>query len=417
MSNANIFTNFPKRGDIWLRKIETREDCFIKLDTLDFAAIDTSAYEVLGVVADRDADNILVVYKYNSSKVFFTRSWRYLSGYTLDGIEHTGTISARFSSNSWAANIDKVITYRAEDIDTLVSVLNDAFAADTDFSADDWEASVIDGKIRLTASAAWQSFSYTTAKNGFSLTSSAPELLFSYYMLRKNGNYNGWGTVSNYDKALQYLRVDNKSHSPTTPVTSLLKVAAPVCLPAYIGESAYSDGDMCEHLRSIFGDGEEGWQKYLQSYLPVLNTQNGVFSVEDGKKITQMIARMRYNSPNTQNGTFSPMVDYVANIETTTISAGELYVPSAKQLYKIIGSVKYGTSSNADSDVLNKALYAIGGNAIKNTSNWWSCCRCISNGAWCSYGIHGLFGNNTFSYTYGVVPSLHLNVAKPLLKI
>lgn len=413
----NIFTYVPKRGDIWLRKISTKEDCFIKLETLDMASVDTSLYEVLGVVAHVDKNGILVVYKENENKQFLNRCWWYLSGYSLDGTERTGTISARFSTNSWAANIDKVITYQANNIEDFVAALNAVFTTDTDFLADDWEASVIDGKVRLTANISSQSLANTTAKDGFVLSSSAPELKHSLIILRKNGSYVNWGAISNFEKAKQYLKSDINFNIPASPITSLLSLSRPVTLPVYLGTSTYTNGDMCKYLRSVFGEGEEGWLKYLKSFEPVINTQNGIFAEETGKEITSLISSMRYNSPKIQNGTFSPMCDYVTSVATTTISAGELYVPSAKELYFILRGVTYGTSTDVNSDVLNKALNLIGGKAIKNTTSWWSCCRNSLNPAWKSSALYGLFDINVLSYIHSVIPVLHLKVAKPKLNI
>lgn len=415
----NIFTYVPKRGDIWLRKITTKEDCFIKLETLDMASVDTSLYEVLGVVANTNKNGILVVYKENESKEFLNRSWWYLTEYTLDGTERTGTISARFSTNNWSANIDKTITYQAENIEDFVAALNAVFTTDTDFLADDWEASVIDGKIRLTAIIAPVSLAYTTAKDGFVLSDSAPEVKSCQIAIRKNGAYNSFGVVSNFEKAKEYLARDVKYENPTSPITSLLLRGIPVTLPVYLGTSSYTNGDMCEYLRSVFGEGEEGWLKYLKSFEPVMNTQQGIFAEETGKEITSMLSSMRYNSPKVQNGIFSPMCDYATSITTATISAGELYVPSAKELYLILKDVKYGTSSDVNSDVLNKALNLIGGKAIKNNLPWYSCSRYKSYVAWISHGKYGLFESSGYvvlSAIY-VVPVIHLKVAKPKLNI
>lgn len=413
----NIFTYVPKRGDIWLRKISTKEDCFIKLETLDMASVDTSLYEVLGVVAHVDKNGILVVYKENEAKAFFTRCWWYLSGYTLDGTEHTGTLSARFSTNNWAANIDKTITYQADNIEDFVAALNAVFVTDADFSADDWEASVIDGKIRLTANASSQSFAYTTAKDGFVLSDSAPEVKSNIVMLRKNGAYLSSGTISNFEKVKQSLTSDTNYNIPTSPITSLLSQNTPVTLPVYLGTSKYTTGDMCYYMRSVYGDGEEGWLKYLKSFEPVINTQLGIFAEETGKEITSLISKMRYNSPKIQDGTFSPMCDYATSIATSTISAGELHAPSVKQLYLIMKDIKYGTSSDVNADVLNKALYLIGGKAIMNNTNWWSGCRFNSNNGWFFYGKYGLLDLNILFNSFGVVPVLHLQVAKPKLNI
>lgn len=407
----NEFTKFPKRGDIWLREIATKNDLFIKLETLDFPAISTEKYEVLGVVYHAGKNGIDVLYKENQNKVFFARCWWYLDGYTLDGTDRSGVISARFSADNWATNMDKTIAYNATTMDALVKQLNAAFAADSDFTKDDWEASIIGGKIRLTANASWQPFAYTSAKNGFAFPGgSAPEFKTSGQMLRKNGHYSGDWSISNMDKAIQYLRSDNVGWKPTAPVKTF-KSQQPLCLPVYLGTSTAVAGDMCEYVRGIYGEGEEGWLNYLRCCEPVWDTQMGIFQVEDGKAITDLLGGMRYNSAKTAGGTFSPAFDYVRGISTRTINAGELYMPSTKQLGRIMYGIKYGTSAARNSDVLNDALSRINGVGIKNNAYWWSCCRYNSSYAWYSHGSGGIFGSYGFSSSYGVVPVLHLSVA------
>lgn len=407
----NEFTKFPKRGDIWLREIATKRDLFIKLETLDFPAISTEKYEVLGVVYHADKNGIDVLYKENQNKVFFNRCWWYLDGYTLDGTDRSGVISARFSTDYWVANVDKTITYNATTMDALVEQLNAAFAADSDFTKDDWEASIIDGKIRLTANTSWKPFAHTSAKNGFTFPGgSAPEFNISGQILRKNGQYSGSTAISNMDRVIQYFRADNVGWRPTSPVKTF-KSEQPLCLPVYLGTSTAVAGDMCEYVRGIFGEGEEGWLNYLRCCEPVWDTQMGIFKVEDGKATTDLLGGMRYNSAKTTDGTFSPAFDYVRGISTRTINAGELYMPSTKQLGRIMYGIKYGTSAARNSDVLNDALSRINGVGIKNNALWWSCCRYLSHCAWSSHGGNGMFLGGDFSNSYGVVPVLHLKVA------
>lgn len=403
----NTFINIPQRGDVWLREVQTRKDCFIKLDTYDAATLSAERYEVLGAVAHVDEDGILVVYKDNQNQVFFDRCWWYLDGYTLDGTDRNGVISARFSTDNWTANVDKTIAYNATTMEQLVAQLNAAFAADSDFTKDDWEASIVDGKIRLTADASWQAFAYTTAKSGFTFPGgSAPEFVASNNMLRKNGTTSGGWAISNMDKAIQYLTADNVGFKPTSPVTNF-KHSQPVCLPVYLGTSTAVAGDMCAYLRGIFGEGEEGWKNYLRCCEPVFDTQMGIFQVEDGKANTQKLAKMTYTS-STKSGVFSPAMNYAVGINTRTINAGELYAPSTKQLGRIMHGIKHGTTSSRQADVLNDCLFRIGGTAIRNNASFWSSCRATSSNAWSSYGNYGIFYTNSLSNSYGVVPVLHL---------
>ena len=87
-----------------------------------------SNYTVVGVVAigvDHPdfRGKIAILRKTFSSKVWsYIYSFR-LTGYTLDGAEHTGTLSIREASNSWAAGVDYVITYTASTVDELAAQL------------------------------------------------------------------------------------------------------------------------------------------------------------------------------------------------------------------------------------------------------------------------------------------------------
>jgi len=409
---VNTFVRMPQRGDVWLREIATRKDCFISLQTIDVDKVDATAYEVLGSVAHVDDKGILVVYKQNASKAWCNRCWWCLDGYTLDGTDRSGVISARFSTNSWGANIDKTVSYNCTTIDGLVAALNTAFAADSDFITDDWEASVIDGRVRLTAVGTdYRQYANTTAKAGFSFPGgSMPEMKASSNMLRKNGHVSGDWAISNMEKAISYLRQDNVGWKPSAPVNTF-KSQQPLCLPVYLGTSTAVAGDMCEYVRSVFGEGEDGWKNYLKCCEPVFDTRMGIFAIEDGKQLTDLLGSMRYSSPKVEDGVMSPMCDYVRNIATATISAGELYVPSAKQLGQIMYGIKYGTTPSRTADALNESLNRIKGSAIANTANWWSVCRFNSDGAWCSHG-YGIFSNSSVYGGFGVLPVLHLEIAK-----
>ena len=193
----NVFTQVPKRGDIVVKDIETKTPHYIVQDSFVLEDLDTNVYETVGVVYWVGRNKVAVVHKENSDQPFCNRAWWYLSGYVLDGAEHTGIISARFSSNSWASNIDKTITYSATDMEGLVAALNAAFLADDDFVSQDWYADVSDGKVRVHCdNVSWQQCQYNTAKSGFKSSSALPEITYNANIRRKHGGKGREGAIS-----------------------------------------------------------------------------------------------------------------------------------------------------------------------------------------------------------------------------
>ena len=76
-----------------------------------------------------------------------------------------------------------------------------------------------------------------------------------------------------------------------------------------------------------------------------------------------------------------------------------------RDVYELLDGVMYNShSSSRNSDTLNKALLLIGGSAISNGSNIWSCLRGISHRAWYAHGYLGFFYHYSLCYTNQAVP-------------
>ena len=209
-----IFTNIPRRGDICLGRLSDNKVLFARLDSIAaLSDIPASTYEINGVVADVRDGEALVVYKQNTSKNWAERYYFKLTGYTLDGAEHSGVISVIQASDSWAANHDYTFTYSASTLADFVSQLNTWFASTEPFTTQDWYAEEGDGFANMN-------FQYTdyrqagsnTGKDGFTMTANLlPEYAFLANIRRKNGFTGGEGAISNMYRALTYFRNDNSS--------------------------------------------------------------------------------------------------------------------------------------------------------------------------------------------------------------
>ncbi|MBQ3812893.1 MAG: hypothetical protein II841_04935 [Bacteroidales bacterium] len=379
-----------------------------------------SNYTVVGVVAigiDHEdfRGSIAILRKNFSSKVWsYIYSFR-LTGYTLDGTDRTGVLSVREASNSWAAGVDYTVAYNASTVDALVAQLNTFFRNTTNpvFQTQDWVAVKNGDAIDLM-------FHYTdyrqasnTGKTGFTLAANLlPEITASSAMLRMNGSRSGEGTITNRDRALAYFSQDLSStnYNPASDVTTPVR-SYPICKPGYLGTSQYQS-DHCAALRAIYGEGEEGWKKFMASFLPVQPTKYGVVGDKDtygdAKTNTYLMAGKKFTGQDGVERVAFPAADECASttFSHSLMGKGAWVLPDMDLVFSIMKTIKYGTSASRDADPINKALNAIGGSALSNGSGVWSSSRCNANYAWCSLGSYG------YAYNYGMYGS---HLALPLL--
>ena len=403
----NVFVRFPEIGDVVVKDIETKTPQYIKLSSFVKTELDESMYEIIGAVAWREHDKVLVVYKENTSTNFMNRPWWYLSGYTLDGTDRTGTLSIRVPDDNWNANVDKVIPYNATSAEGLVEQLNGFFEGDADCNAQDWYANIEeDGSVRIhcDCTKAWQIFRYTTAKAGFALTSCAPEIDADYLIRRKNGNNGGYGSILSMQRAIEAFTPDHPAndYNPSTDVKPI-DVVQPIVLPAYLGESQYQN-DHCKALRERYGEGREGWLKFLESLRPVAPCDYGTMRKRNGKERTDFMAQKMFTSRIvSEPKAMCNAAYYCSNVNSKTVDKGEFWLPTADELSYIFKTIEYGTDSNWNSDPINRCLNKIG-NTVSNKEYWWSCCRSVAQNAWTVIGDWGFLGVRSMNGAFRALP-------------
>ena len=403
----NVFVRFPEIGDVVVKDIETKTPQYIKLSSFVKTELDESVYEIIGAVAWREHDKVLVVYKENTQTQYMNRPWWYLSGYTLDGTDRTGTLSIRVPDDNWKANVEKVIPYNATSAEGLVEQLNGFFEGDADCNAQDWYANIEeDGSVRIhcDGTKASQIFSYTTANAGFALTSCAPEIDADYVIRRKNGKNGGYGSIFSMQRAIEAFTPDNPSDSynPSTDVKPM-DVARPISLPAYLGESQYQS-DHCKALRERYGEGREGWLKFLESLRPVAPCDYGTMRKRNGKERTDFMAQKMFTSRIvSEPKAMCNAAYYCSNVNSKTVDKGEFWLPTADELSYIFKTIEYSTNSDWNSDPINRCLNKIG-NTVSNKEYCWSCCRSVVNNAWSVSGVWGFLDNSGLHNTFRVLP-------------
>ena len=396
------FVRIPKRGDIAANDLTTKKTMYIPRALYNAADI-AGTHEVLGSVAGIIGNEALIVHPDCGTTARWTdRLWWYCSGYTLDGASHTITFSLRFASNSWDSTT-KTITYSAATLSDLISALNTAFSADSDFTAQEWYADEYNGNIRLTCDDLdYRQAYYNSSSGGFVMGDCMPEIVSHASMRRKHGGNDAYGAISSMQRALNFYRNDNGAEEynggRTTEQTSI-KQGRPINLPTWLGTSTKNPGDFCAALRAVYGEGEEGWKRFMKSCLPVTPTDYGDMGVHDGRSICNPLAQIVG-----RNMSSDSVVQLMAafanpyNLVGSTFSKGCFWLPTVEEIAVIL------EGTNTSSDPLNLGLTAIGGSMIINTAYLWSCLRYNSNNAWNANGNYGYFDNIYFPYRCTVVP-------------
>ena len=372
---------------------------------------------VIGVDHQDFRGEVAVMSKTFAAAPMLERWFVRLSGYTLDGTDRTGTLSVWEASDSWAAAHDYAVGYNADNAEALASQLNAYFKANEPFTAQDWVAEADrDGNVTLHYSYTYYRQASNTAKDGFALANAtAPEWADTARMLRRNGRRSGEGTITNWPLALAFFRGDNAStaYNPASDVTTM-KISYPICLPGYLGTSEYQS-DHCSYLRGVYGEGEEGWLKFMESFLPVRPSEYGIFDASRygaAKRNTYYLAGIKYAGQDGVEKYASPAARLAANLgyNHELLKQGEWVLPDIDLLLSLVGQLKYPTTNDRDADPVNSALKAIGAPALGNRSSVWSCSRCIPGGGWVasSSGYAGSYGLSVRSVA---APLVLLNAA------
>ena len=393
--------NIPKRGDYCIKKITDKSVHYIDIDSISSMSDIDDGYELVGVVCGYINGEVLVV----RNPVSHTDTWcdilQYvLTGYTLDGTDQSGVLSIRDNSTA-TANTDYTIPYNATTKEELVEQLNGFFANNDAFKKQGFYANIDNDKVIIHYHFTFvNQSSYITGKNGFTLTQNTmPDIIASMSFRRKNGVQFGEGVINNIERALVYFRndIDSISYNPIDIITTV-KMPRPICLPGYLGISSYRDGDKCEFLRSVYGEGEKGWERFMKSFLPVYPTDYGIINTT-GKELTKVLASKRYNDFDKVDEPMCKAAYYCYSMTSATIDDGEFWLSGVQELSIILDDIKYNTISDINADIVNKALYKVGWASISNNTSYWSACRFNFHYSWFSY-LGGVFGYSYLFYKY-----------------
>lgn len=406
----NVFVKIPERGDACVGRLSDKKLFYIKADTLVTSELDKSEWEVQGVVSHREGKKVTIVGLNNSGSIAFCdRVWYYLSGYTLDGAEHTIVLAIPTKAN-WNKSVEKTITYTASTVEEFISALNAAFEADTDFTDQDWYADLTaDGRVRVHyVSAVWQNYNFT-AKSGITKTNSMPEFKQCTRLRRKSGQATKVGGICSWHRSLAYYRNDNGAlpeQGGRTAEQTSIKQEWPINLPTWLGTSTKNPGDFCKPLRGVYGEGEEGWLRFMRSCVSITDTDYGIM-MYDGREMSKLLSSFTYTSRKVAEPKYMcPASGWCTSFSTSCLQVGLWHLPAPKELVELTRDITQGTGTP---DVLNRTIVAAGGKAISNGSMRWSCARYDPYNA-CCHGTNGCLSVTTLYNPWFVASPLSLHI-------
>lgn len=402
----NVFVKIPERGDACVGRLSDKKLFYIKADTLVTSELDKSEWEVQGVVSHREGKKVTIVGLNNSGGIAFCdRVWYYLSNYTLDGAEHTIVLAIRTKAN-WDKSVQKIISYTANTVEEFISALNAAFEADADFTDQDWYSDLTaDGRVRVHYVFSVSQNSDFTVESGITKTNSMPELKQCQRFRRKNGQTTRSGGICSWHRSLAYYRNDNGTsieQGGRTAEQTSIKQIWPINLPTWLGTSTKNPGDFCKALRDVYGEGEEGWLRFMRSGVSVTNTDYGII-MYDGIEISKLLSSFTYTSRKVAEPKYMcPASGWCISFSTSCLQVGSWHLPTPKELTELMRDITQGTGTP---DVLNRTIVAAGGKAINNDFGRWTCVCFNFRSVWSCSGAHGcLFDAPVYSTWLAVTP-------------
>lgn len=427
----STITKSPKVGDIVAFDNATKRKAYFRLADYDGVP---EGYTIVGIVAQRQGNNILVAHKTSANQKWADIYDYEVTGFTLDGASHD--VQIRLHGKPTTSTY-YTFTYAAETKAAFATAFNDWLQA-SDANGGDADRRMYvcyvddDDRVILRrenyATAEYPGSSMTYVGSGLTLTyllgTEVPALAATDHF---NGATSGDGGIINMNRALLYFKNDNSSasYNPTAEVTTTKRAYA-VCLPAYLGQSSYrKDGDTqldyCSYLRRVYGQGEAGWRKQMNDrilYTPSQRmAQGGQF--RNAKKFSQALGGVIYTTmlgtptvkPKYPAAAYAQAVGY-AGVEG--MEQGDWFLGSIDDIAAVWKDqtypAKYGTGAIqinvpiTEADPINRGLNVIGGTLLGNNLNAWSSIRCSTNYAYIYYGSGGYCNYGSFYGSYRALP-------------
>ena len=354
IDGVNVVTANPKVGDVVCYD-ENRKVRFIALDTFEAGTFPV-AWETVGVVVLRKGNKVTICSKAGKNLKMLEVLPYVVTGYTLDGSEHTATL------NFYGSEI-KEFRYSANTDSEFVTQLKQFL---TDNGETDWSAYIMEGKVILQQNNYTDPYMKQTTAEGLTLTTMLDMNLEPEGNPRRRCGSNGWAV---YHAGLIKERYSEDVTGIANPSADVTYIPSyPVCWPAFAGTSQYNE-DHCLWLREKYCKDpahpkKEEWKAYIDDMvidIPVMTGTGGV-EYRRGMEKTALLKDVEYQATDGSRKKLYPGVVYCSDFMD-----GRGYFPSMAEQFEAFGTLTYGLSG-ADTinkaDPVNRSLHAIGGTTI-----------------------------------------------------
>ena len=401
LNGVNVITDQPKVGDIACYD-ENRKIVFIQCDTYQGGTF-PSAWETVGVVVIRKGNKVTVLSKANKNLKIMEVLPYVVSGYQLDGTEHTVTVN-------FYGTEAKEFKYTASTDSEFVSQLKQFLTTNGETN---WSAYIMDGKVILHQDNYASPYLKQTTASGLTLTTMLNVHLESEANPRRRCGSNGWAVYHAARLKEVYIKDLTGTANPTTDVTFMPDY--PVCWPAFAGTSQYQE-DHCLWLRQQYCKDPahptvEEWEAYVDDMvldIPTMVSTGGV-EYRSGKEKTEQLKGIEYQATDGSRKKLFTGVVYCSEFMD-----GKGYFPSMAEQFEAFSTLTYGlagVNTIDKADPINRSLHAIGGQTIYCFTARWMLSKTnsisIRNG-----GASGFIDGYPTGMTFRCVPFADIDLSE-----
>ena len=408
---VNVEVKIPSMGDAVYHDAEKKVH-FIKYGTLIKEKL-PAGYEGMGVCGPmRDASHIYIVAKEERSYPGLAMAtyprWR-VNGWNMDGAQHTSqvklynvgkpdftyTVTAEQGLQECSRQLNEYLKANSTDPKIFTAYVEDGHVM----------VQVIDSPTQTTA----LSMTGDAVSEDYTLEGLPWDSSGSYIKInKKKVQWCVWNWRRYRDAYKLETDLSDSQYNPSTVITADNVPSTPACLPAYLGESAHTGGeDRCAYLRSIHGEGKEGWEKYLADYLPIVPYNKGVCGVRNGLEITRLLGPKKVLNDKGQTVDLYPAAAhcYTYGYEGVKgFAPGDWFGPSPAEFVEVAQHWVLGTTDAGKvPDPINDTLKAMSAPTLTVPSYSWVFARLGAPNCW-SAGSGGGFGSHGSNYGFRVVP-------------
>lgn len=398
INGVNVLVTIPKYGDAVVLDADGNIR-FIAFGTFNNATF-PSSWTKVGVVYRVRGKRVDFVSYTSLGTIKYSTIWRLkITGYTLDGEDHTVTLNTYDNSG---VNHPLTFTYNATDVSDFINQFNTwAEVSENDPNNREYYMYLDDNNVVQFVESKYTT--YRQHSDSFSGITSAANVAQEIPAITWSLDMDGISRMYNTVNIGAIKRWGGRTLSSVEAITAN---NTPISKASFESENGIN-------YQNAYGT----YDNYLEHNCAKIPVNRGVCSWTDvGHEYTYALADLTYK---TKAGETAYM--YTAPHQVSTfgfsgnndIAAGKWHIPDVEEMIVLMRPITVGNSgiSTVDQyDKVNQTIYAMGGNTIGTNASRWCSCRYASVGMW-RYFSYGYLDGSYFCSVLTVVPVCSLRIA------